>query len=222
MGVIDLTGQQYGRLTVLRIDPEHMGGDGNHAHWICQCSCGNIKSISSSALRRKHLPTRSCGCFTKERLTRHGKTKTRLYNVWTGMRERCYCKTFKLYQYYGRRGIKLCPEWESNYEAFEKWALANGYDETKPRGVCTVDRIDPNGDYSPENCRIVTMREQSNNRRNSCFVEYKGETHTLTEWCRILNLNHGTIKDRYNHGKRGEELFTPRNLKNPERRIKWN
>ena len=131
-------------------------------------------------------------------------TYPHLYNRWVGIKYRCNCPTATNYKYYGGRGIKVCDEWNNSFVPFCKWALENGYRED-----LTIDRIDHDGNYEPNNCRWVDCVAQANNTRRNCGVTYNGECHTLAEWCRILDLNYGTVSNRYCKGLRGEALFAP-------------
>ena len=140
----DLTGKRFGRLVVIkRISPV-----GCKVRWLCHCDCGTEKDIAAYELTSGN--TKSCGCLQREarhlRKNPDGKG-TRLYGVWKGMKSRCYTKSNSDYKHYGARGIKMCDEWRDSYQAFHDWAFANGYDPDAPRGQCTIDRIDVNGDY---------------------------------------------------------------------------
>lgn len=177
----DLTGQRFGRLTVLQVDS--IGRQGKYK-WLCRCDCGNEKSVYGVYLTRGD--TQSCGCLHSEILTvhnmsdaksistakwntvykkKHGKHGTRLYRVWTGMKQRCQNKNGKSYKYYGGKGVSVCDEWANSFDAFYEWAVRSGYDENAARGDCTLDRIDGNGNYEPANCRWVSIAEQNRNKR---------------------------------------------------------
>lgn len=167
---IDFTGRRIGRLTAIR----DVGNDKyNYRLWECQCDCGRIVTVSTNCLS-KGKP-RSCGCLRKEvareslrkRSFRHGYSGTRLYGVWVGMVRRTEDPKSNSYKYYGGRGIAVCPEWRESFAAFYDWAIANGYDETALRGQCTIDRIDNDKGYSPDNCRWVNMAVQNTNKRNT-------------------------------------------------------
>ena len=200
----NLIGQKFGRLTV--IDRAEKYKDG-HAMWLCRCECGTEKVILEKCL--KNGKTKSCGCLRKEitvkRLTKHGLNNIRLYDIWSGIKQRCYNSKRKGFGIYGGRGIIMCDEWENNFMSFYDWAMANGYADN-----LSIDRIDVNGNYCPENCRWATFKEQMNNMRTNRFLTYNGETHTMAEWGKILNISDCTLYSRLKRGWTVEKtLSTP-------------
>lgn len=188
---IDLTGQKFGRLTVI----ERAENKGKHTVWKCKCECGNIIDVYSTHLNQGK--STSCGCLRveliKERSTTHGKSKTRLNNIYNTMKQRCYNESNSCFYRYGARGITICDEWENSFKAFYAWSMANGYADN-----LTIDRIDNNKGYSPDNCRWATVKEQSNNRRNNHLITYNGKTQTMTQWAEELGINKSTLRSRIN------------------------
>lgn len=193
---IDLTGKRYGKLLVVR----RKGSRNGKAMWECSCDCGNKSIVSTGDLNSGK--TQSCGCVkTKHGCDRSGK-RTRLYRIWTGMKTRCNNKSDHLYRLYGARGITVCDEWRDSFEAFRDWAQGSGY-----RDDLTIDRIDSNGPYSPENCQWATYKEQENNRRNNRIITCDGVTKTLSQWSSATGIHRGTIQYRLNHGWTPEQAL---------------
>ena len=207
----NLVGMKFGRLTV--IDRESPKSKKTKGLWVCKCECGNVIKVNTSALKSGN--TTSCGCKRKETLrqlrTKHGESDTRLYKVWLDMKRRCYNAKDVDYKNYGGRGITVCDEWKDSFVSFSQWAYENGYDKDAPKGQCTIDRIDVNGCYEPENCRWVNIHIQSNNKRNNRILTYNGESHTLSEWCEIVNIPYNCLQLRLNklHWSVEKTLTTP-------------
>lgn len=198
----DLVGGKYGRLTVI----ERAGSTVHKkALWRCRCDCGKEVVVIGSHLLKGN--TNSCGCYksdkTSERMSSHKKSKTRLYHIWKNMRQRCENPNKPDYLYYGGKGVIVSESW-SEYSSFEKWALANGYANN-----LTIDRINVNGNYCPENCRWVTMTEQARNMSRNRIITYKGESHCLSEWGEMLGISAKVLGHRINtYGWSIERAFT--------------
>ena len=183
----NIIGKKYNRLEVISREKNSKGGQ---TRWLCKCDCGNTIIAFGVNLRNGH--TQSCGCLQREQASKvnstHGKSKSRLHNIWKTMKQRCVNPNNHNYKNYGGRGITICEEWEKDYLKFEEWALKNGYDENAKYGECTIDRIDVNGNYEPSNCRWVTQKEQARNKRNCRYVFFEGEKYTLAELSEILEV----------------------------------
>ena len=193
----DLTGKKFGYLTAVEkveSDPKR-----KEWRWRCLCECGKYTTVPSYRLR--HGGVKSCGCHQRDRdfCSKKAKNNPRLYKIYKSMVLRCNYKKNENYYLYGGRGISVCEEWKQ-FDAFCDWALANGYNETANFGECTLDRIDSNGNYTPENCRWVSMKVQNNNRRNNHRVTFNGETKTVTQWEELMGLWHGAINYRLSRG----------------------
>lgn len=202
MKKIDLTGQKFGRLTVLKEGNGQIQPNGKPIRtWICRCECGNEIEVRHPNLTRKKYQTVSCGCYAREVraknmanvATTHGGSKDRLYSIWCGMKRRCEKEYDPEYSSYGGRGITVCDEWSNDYPSFKEWAYSHGYDPTRPRGECTIDRIDNNKGYSPENCRISNMKEQANNTSYVLYYDWRGGKYTLTEIMELSGTSYSRI-----------------------------
>jgi hypothetical protein len=193
--LIDITGQRFGKLTVLELDKSKSGCGGSR--WKCQCDCGAIKIIESARLRSGH-GTQCQACANEQnriRNTTHGDSYSRLHRCWTGMIWRCNSTSKRNYNFYLARGIKVCEEWH-DYLKFKEWALQNGFKEN-----LEIDRINCDGNYEPSNCRWVTELEQQRNRRDIKPISWRGETHALSEWSDILKIGYATLYMRLHKWK---------------------
>ena len=193
MRFIDLTARRFGRLVVV----ERSGYKGEAIAWLCKCDCGNEAIVIGKSLRRG--ATRSCGCLHSdeliERNIKHEQSGTRLYNIWGLMMQRCYNPKTKCYLDYGGRGITVCSEWRKDFQAFRDWSMKNGYADN-----LTIDRINNDKGYSPNNCRWSTRKEQANNTRRNHYISYNGESHTLAEWAEIIGMLPDTLECRIRRG----------------------
>ena len=197
----DLTGQKFNLLTVIKRYPENKKG---YAQWLCKCECGNEIIVRSDLLKRGGV--KSCGCLAKQirsdmcrelgynRKT-HGMSNSRLYKIYSNMKDRCYRKNCKAYKYYGARGITIHKEWLDSFENFYKWSISHGY-----KGNLTIDRIDNDGNYEPSNCRWVDIATQSLNTRKNVKITYNNKTQTLKEWADELGMTYTQLHHRYERG----------------------
>lgn len=188
-------GTRYGKLTIISPTNKRSGGN---IIYKCICDCGKECYVSSGNLGKS---TNSCGCLAEVNKIKHNKSQTKLYDVWTNMKQRCNNPKNPRYKNYGGRGIKICDEW-NDFNNFYTWANQNGYDEALNinKKQCTLDRIDVNGDYEPSNCRWISNKEQQNNKTDTVFYEYNGERHTISEWADLYNLPLGNLKSRISKG----------------------
>ena len=192
-----LEGERFGRLVVISAQSEKLN---SNTKWNCVCDCGNkTASLAYNLLNGKST---SCGCLRKERASKfvtnknykHGSCKTRLYSIWHSMKCRCYYKGDRCYATYGGKGITICDEWRNDFAAFQRWANANGYSDD-----LTIDRIDVQKGYSPDNCRWATDKEQANNKENTVFITYDGCTKSLSKWAEKFSIPRHVLYSRIMH-----------------------
>ena len=192
-------GDKYNRLTAVRFD--HMDKHWN-AYWLFKCQCGNKKVINVSSVKTGHI--KSCGCLQKEmmknRMIIHGMSYTKEYSIWGNMKDRCYNKKSKEYKNYGDRGIKVCNRW-MKFENFYK-------DMGKKPVKKSLDRINNNNNYKPNNCRWATRKEQNNNKRNNYLLTFNNKTMTIAEWSDKLDINYSTLRGRLKLGWSAKKTLT--------------
>ncbi len=200
MKAIDLTGKRFTRLTVIR-PAEDRGG---RRCWHCTCDCGAFRLVVTEHLRSGH--TKSCGCYSAEilgnRRRTHGMSGSPEYNVWMGIIQRCCNKNYRECHLYGGRGIQICSQWKQSFSAF--------FSDMGPRPSLThsIDRINNNGNYTPENCRWATVTMQANNKRTSRSIRCFGETKTIAEWARVVDIGYATLRNRVGAGWPIEQALT--------------
>lgn len=188
MKSIDIIGKKFGRLTVV----EFSHSKGYEKYYTCRCDCGKIKTVLKGNLL--YGKTKSCGCYQKEMAIKANllpENRRKLHDIFRHMKSRCYDPKNNRYDRYGGRGIKICNEWLNDVEEFCLWSLSNGY-----KDGLTIDRIDVNCDYCPQNCRWVTQKQQSLNTTRNVYISYRGKTKTLKEWANELGIKNTTLHNR--------------------------
>lgn len=200
--IINLTGRTFGALTVISRAPKkpYIG----NAVWHCRCECGQRTDVIGYKLM--HGSTTSCGCRKRARLAQfaktHGLSKTREYSIWCAMKKRCANSSDSHYHLYGGRGIAVCDQWRNSFETFLRDM------GPVPSRNHSIDRIDTDGHYTPENCRWSNWVQQANNKGNNHRLTHEGQTRTITEWERHLRLPAGRVKRRILDGWTTERALT--------------
>ena len=196
---INMIGKRFGRLTVIKENGKSKNGS---LMYLCECNCGNVVTVRGISLRNGDC--KSCGCLRKEVSSKgnstHGHSNERLFNVWRCMIKRCYDVNHSSYYRYGGRGIGVCDKWLNNYEAFRDFMLANGYPQDAGPYEYSIDRIDNDGNYDENNCRVVTAKIQSLNKSNNHRISFKGEEMTLTEAAQKCGLTNKQVFNRLDKG----------------------
>lgn len=198
----DVTGRKFGLLTAICFSYIKR----TNQFWKFQCDCGKIKIMKLSSVKYQN---KSCGCINSGRFVKkHGLSLTKIYKAWSHMIDRCYKQKAKGYKNYGGRGISVCEEWKNNFQAFYDWSIINGYQDD-----LTIDRINNDGNYCPENCRWITIDIQSNNKSDNHYITFNGKTQTLTQWSHETNIKQPTIRQRLKRGWSIEKSLTTQLLR---------
>lgn len=199
-------GQIFNRLTVLK---EVEKRDGKR-YFKCICECGNSGEYRLISMRAGKI--KSCGCLRSEQnrtvAITHGKRNTRLYSIWHSMKQRCFNPNNLKYEFYGERGVSIYKKWVDSFELFYNWAIQNGYSNN-----LTLDRIEVNGNYEPSNCRFISMKEQSRNKRNNVFIEFNGEKLCVVDWAKKLQISNSAMQKRLKNWTLEKALTEPKNYK---------
>ena len=191
-GIENLSGKRFGRLTVLKISGNDKSGG---LRYSCICDCGNLHVANARNLRKGEV--RSCGCLVGEsRFSKHNGSYDRLYHIWIGIKSRCFSPNTCNYRHYGGRGITMCEEWRTDYTIFRDWALAHGYDDN-----LTIERVNNNGNYCPENCIWTSQFRQNNNSRFNHMIEFNGKIQSMADWARELGISYPAMRYRVDHGQ---------------------
>lgn len=199
--IIDLTNQRFGYLIV----EEFIERKNGNTWWRCKCDCG--KQTVTTTCRLRNGETKSCGCYYKNGKYRIKLTDSerRLHRIYKAMLSRCYKNNNPSFKNYGERGIKVCDEWKNSIDNFVSWALNNGYKDD-----LTIDRIDNDKSYKPDNCRWVTQKEQNNNTRRNVYIQFEGEKKTISQWAETLDITSEALRARLKKMSTKDALKTNR------------
>jgi hypothetical protein len=201
--IVVTTGEKFNRWTVIK----EVARDKHKRRMIlCRCECGTEKVVPLTYLRSGE--SKSCGCMKIEMFirqnTKHGGSRTKLYKVWTSMKQRCLNEKCSVFEGYGGRGITICDEW-LDYETFRKWAVSTGY-----KNGLTIERKDVNGNYEPGNCEWIPQSKQSMNTRSNRIINFNGKSQTLKEWSVETGINYDTLFGRLRKGWSIKRALTER------------
>lgn len=210
----DLVGQKFNHFTVIRRGPDRIRKNGKHdVMWECECDCPKHTHVLVTARDLREGRIKSCGCARYDHLYKHGESGTRLYGLWGAVKTRSTNPNIKSAKFYTGKGITVCDEWKNDYIAFRDWALDEGYDKNAPYGQFTIERINNNDGYSPENCKLVDLKAQANHKTNNRYLTYMGITKTASEWAELIGISQDTMYDRLSRcddlDKVFKELFDP-------------
>lgn len=201
---LELINKKFGRLTV--VSKNSINSPSNNSRWDCVCDCGNKTTVIGSKLINGH--TSSCGCFHIEQIREasktHGKRSSNEYSIWCGLKSRCLNENGQVFDRYGGRGITVCEDWRGSFEAFHKDM------GTRPSSEHSIERLDNNKGYGPDNCVWATPIEQANNRRSNSHFDHDGQIKTIAEWARQYNVPHSKFNKRLKLGWAFDKaVFTP-------------
>lgn len=196
---IDITGERYNKLKVISF----YDFKNARARWLCQCDCGKQKIVYSSDLRSHNV--KSCGCLLHKKISKikSDNSTKRLHYIYYNIKQRCYNEKNPAYKYYGGKGITMCNEWLNDINTFCKWAIEKGYSDN-----LTIERIDVNGNYEPDNCKWITKTQQGYNKNNSVLYTINNQTKCLSEWCKIYDIDYHVVYKRLKRGNPIELALT--------------
>lgn len=230
-------GQKFNHLTIMRFRNPEITGDSfitPDEEVVCECDCEKHGVKVTTIRQLVGGSPKSCGCeYRRAAKRRKGvnasgvqtkyfedtqsfQSRERLYGVWASIKARCYNPNRKEYASYGGRGITMCKSWRESYEAFRKWALANGYDPNAPKGECTIDRIDNNRGYKPSNCRWVNTAEQNVNKVNTVLYSYYGRRLNAHDWSKRLNIDYQELLTMLHRGMSIGQIIKKHKLQNTD------